>query len=143
MNVDRNAVQLAVIGAGVKQRAREYKVTPAFFFRQFGQVKKQAFLDQVFGLTTMVELCGAHRVAAQQAGYNGRDGVGSATASNRAINPLVAGSVERLGEFIHSCGFTAGGPPVDNFQLGRLGCTACEHRGCYELQEFSSLVFPL
>ena len=67
MDVYRYAIQLAVIGAGIKKRAREYEIAPTFLFRQFCQIKEQAFLDQVFSLATMVELCGAHRVTTKKA----------------------------------------------------------------------------
>ena len=128
VDVHRNAIDPAIERAAVEQARRIDDVLPAFLLGQFGQVEHQAGLDQLFGLTAMVELGGGHRIAAGDA--RDHDGTGGAAAAGEgAVDPLVAGGVERLGKFGNGCGFAAGRPPVSDFKVHGLGSRRkCQQR---------------
>ena len=88
------------------------------FVGDIGQVAHQAGLDQFLGLPAMVELGGAHRIAAGDAADHDRP-CRIAGAGDGAVDPMVAGGVERLGEFGDCRRFAARRPPMGDFEIGR------------------------
>ena len=100
---------------------------PAFLLGDLGQVAHQPGLHQLLGLAAVVELRGAHRVAAGDAADHDRPR-GAAAAGDGAVHPLVAGGVEGLGELGDRRGFAARRPPVGDFEIGRLGAANSQQR---------------
>ena len=97
------------------------EVAPAFGLGNIGQVEHEAGLDQLLGLAAVVELGGAHGLAADDAADDDRPR-GTAGTGDGTVDPVVVGLVvESLGKFGHGRGLAAGRPPVCDFQIGGLG----------------------
>ena len=83
-----------------------------------GHVAQKACLDQFFGLPAVVELEGAHRVAADDPAHHHR-ARGAAAAGDRAVDPLVFGLALEFGsELLHGSRLAARGPPMGDFKVG-------------------------
>ena len=63
-----DAIDLAVERAGVEQALRADDLGPFLLGGELGEVEHQAGRDQFLGLAAVVELGGAHRIAAGDAG---------------------------------------------------------------------------
>ena len=74
-------------------------------------------LDQLLGLAAVVEHGGAHRVAAGDAADHDRPR-DVAGAGDGAVDPVVAGGVERLGELGDRRRLAARRPPVGDLEVG-------------------------
>jgi len=118
MDVDRHAIDLAADGAAVEQALRPHDLGPLVLGGEVGEVAHQPGLHQFLRLPAMVELGGAHRVAAGDAADHDRPG-GAAGAGDGAVDPVIARRIERLGEFGHRRGLAARRPPVGDLQIGR------------------------
>ena len=106
VDVDWSAINLAVDRATVEQALRTDNLGPLFLRGKVGQITHQAGLHQFLRLAAMVELRGAHRVAAGDTADHDRTRR-TAGPGNGAIDPFVACRIESLGEFGNGGGFAA------------------------------------
>jgi len=119
---------MAVVGARRQLRCRVDERGPAFSFGEVSQVEHQAGFDEVVGVLAGVQLSGAHRVATENTADDDR-ACGVAGTSDGAVDPLVAGGIESLGEFGNRGCLTARSPPMRDFDVGGANGRTRQKRG--------------
>ncbi len=150
MDVERHAIDVAVIRAGVEELGGTDDVLPVFLLGEIGQVGHQAGFDEFFRVTARVELGCAHRIAAENTADDQRGG-GRARTGDGAVDPvIVTQSVVLISKNFDCGGFATRCPPMRYFEICRIcrksrNRDGCEHSCGHQtkIHEFSSLTETL